>query len=163
MTFAWPTRLKYGVLAGLAGWLAGWLIALPFKVALAWRYVDAHASQLPGSLAEGMVIWAAFSLFMAMVGFVPLALPLLLLVPPRWIVRWRRFLIPGATLVAILAINRRMGLLNYYYFQHSDAIVSFFFSATNFFIMTFAPVMMWVYVVLARRRLSASGLDPDPR
>jgi hypothetical protein len=100
---------------------------------------------------------------MAMVGFVPLALPLLLLVPPRWIVRWRRFLIPGATLVAILAINRRMGLLNYYYFQHSDAIVSFFFSATNFFIMTFAPVMMWVYVVLARRRLSASGLDPDPR
>jgi hypothetical protein len=56
-----------------------------------------------------------------------------------------------------------MGLLNFYYFQHSHDIVSFFFTATNFFVITFALVMMCVYVLLAKRRLSAPGLRPDPR
>ena len=125
MTFAWRTRLKYAVLAGLAGWLAGWLVTIPFVVSMAWRYVDAHASQLPDAVAKGLVVWGAFSLFMAMAGFVPLALPLLLCVSPRWIVRWRRFLIPGVTLAAILAIYYRMGLLNGYYFLHPRDSLTF--------------------------------------
>ena len=163
MTFAWPTRLKYGVLAGLIGWLAGWLLTLPFELSVAWRYVDGHAWQLPVSLAKGMVVWGAFSLFMAITGFVPLALPMFLCVSPRWIVRRRLFLIPGVTLAAILALYYRMGLLNSYHFRHREAIVSFFFSAPNVFIITFALVMMWVYVALAKRRLSASGPLPDTR
>ena len=118
MTFAWTVRLKYGALAGLAGWLAGWLMTIPFVFRLAWRYVDAHASQMPVAVAKGMVVWGAFSLFMAMAGFLPLGLPLLLFISPRWIVRWRRFLIPGATLAALLAIYHRMGLLNAYHFLH---------------------------------------------
>jgi hypothetical protein len=158
MTFPWTVRLKYGALAGLAGWLAGWLMTIPFVFRLAWRYVDAHASQLPVAVAKGMVVWGAFSLFMAMSGFLPLGLPLLTLISPRWIVRWRRFLIPGATLAAILALYNRMGLLNAYHFLHPREIVYFFTTAPNLFIITFALVMMWVYIVLAKRRLSASGL-----
>jgi hypothetical protein len=155
MTFSWPTRLKYGVLAGLAGWLGGWLLTMPLELSLAWRYVDAQASRLPASLAQGLLVWAAFSLFMAMAGFVPLALPLLLCVSPRWIVRWRGFLIPGVTLAAILAIYYRMGLLNGYYFHHPHSLYSFFLTATNLFIVAFALVMIWVYTALAKRRLSA--------
>jgi hypothetical protein len=158
MTFAWTVRLKYGVLAGLSGWLAGWLFTIPLELSLAWRYVDAHASQLPGALAKGMVVWAAFSFFMAITGFVPLVLPLFLLVSPRWIVRRRRFLIPAVTLAATGAIYGRMGLLHSYYLRHSGAMVAFFFTAPNFFVIIFALVMMWVYTVLAKRRLSASGL-----
>jgi hypothetical protein len=160
MKFAWTLRLKYGVLAGLTGWLVGWLITIPLELSLAWRYVDAHARQLPVALAKGMVVWGAFSLFMAITGFVPLVLPLFLLVSPRWIVRLRSFLIPGVTLAALLAIFNRMGLLNGYYFRHPRSLYYFFISATNLFIITFALVMMWVYVVLAKRRLSASGLLP---
>jgi hypothetical protein len=155
MTFAWTVRLKYGVLAGLAGWLAGWLISLPFELSVAWRYVDGHAGQLPISLAKGMVVWGAFNFFMAIIGFVPLVLPLFLIISPRWIVRWRGFLIPGVTLAAILAIYYRMGLLSFYYFRHPHNIFAFFFTATNFFVIAFALVMMCVYVVLAKRRLSA--------
>jgi hypothetical protein len=157
-TFAWPTRLKYGALAALAGWLTGWLVSLPFEFAVAWRYVDGHANQLPDALAKGLVVWAAFSLFMAIAGFVPLGLPLLVLVPPRWIVRWRGILIPGVTLAAILVINHRMGLLNYYHVRHPRAVLAFFVTALNFFIVTFALVAIWTYVLLAKRRLSASGL-----
>jgi hypothetical protein len=80
-------------------------------------------------------------------------LPAFLLVPPRWIVRWRAFLIPAAGLAAILSVNRRMGLLHIYYFRHPHAIKEFFFSAPNFFVITFAMVVVWVYSVLAQRRL----------
>jgi len=155
MTFAWPTRLKYGLLAGLAGWLAGWLTTIPFVLSLAWRYVDAHARQMPEAMTKGMMVWGAFSLFMAMSGFVPLVLPLFLLISPRWIVRWRRYLIPGVTLAALLAIYNRMGLLNSYYFHRPRVLYYFFITAPNLFIITFALVMIWVYIALAKRRLSA--------
>ena len=158
MTFAWPTRLKYGLLAGLAGWLAGWLVTTPYVLSLAWRYVDARAGLMPEAVAKGMVVWGAFSLFVATAGFLPLALPLFLLISPRWIVRWRRFLIPGVTLAALLAIYHRMGLLNDYHFRHPRGLYYFFITAPNLFIITFALVMIWVYIVLAKRRLSASSV-----
>jgi hypothetical protein len=158
VTLSWTVRLKYGVLAGMAGWLAGWLMTFPFVLRHAWRYVDAHASQMPVAVAKGMVVWGAFSLFMATVGFVPLVL-LFLLISPRWIVRRRSSLLLGVTLAASLAFYYSMGLLHFYHFRHSQIILDFFFTAPHFFSIIFALVMMWVYVVLARRRLSAK----DPR
>ncbi len=152
-TFGWATRLKCGLLAAAVAWFAGWLIGFPFELFLAWRYVDGNARLLPEALVKGLVVWGGFSLFMAAAGFTPLVLPAVLLVPPRWIVRWRVFLIPAAGLAAILSVNRRMGLLNMYHFHHPRAIWAFFFSAPNFFVVTFALLVVWVYAVLAQRRL----------
>jgi hypothetical protein len=152
-TFGWLTRLKYGSLAALAGWWIAWAVCFPFELALAWRYVDGTARQLPSSLAKGLVVWGGFSLFMAMAGFVPLMLPLLLLVSPAWIVRLRRILIPAAPLVALLALYHRMGFLHAYYYRHPRELGTFFFTAPNFFAITFALVAVWVYVALAQRRL----------
>jgi hypothetical protein len=167
MTFAWPTRLKYGLLAGLAGWLSGCLTTIPYVLSLAWRYVDARAGQMPETVVKGMVVWDAFSLFMAAAVFLPVVLPLFLLISPRWIVRWRRLLIPGVTSAALLAIYYRMGLLHGFYFRHPGRLYYFFITAPNLFITTFALVMIWVYIALAKRRLSASGVVPsqvhDPR
>jgi hypothetical protein len=154
-TFGWATRLKYGFLAAGAAWLSGWIITFPFELSLAWRYVDGNARQLPVSLVEGMAVWGGFSLFMAMAGFAPLVLPAVLLIPPRWFVRRRRILIPGAPLAAILAIYQRMGLLHVYRFRHPEAIRAFFFTAPNFFVVTFALVVVWVYVMLAKRGLQS--------
>jgi hypothetical protein len=71
-------------------------------------------------------------------------------------VRWRAVLIPATALVAILSVNRRMGLLDMYHFRHPHAIQAFFFSAPNFFVVTFALVVVWVYAVLAQRRLRSA-------
>ena len=81
-------------------------------------------------------------------------LPSVVLIPPRWIVRWRGFLIPAAPLAAIPPIYRRMGLLNLYYLRHPSAVQEFFFTALNFFVITFALVVVWTYVVLAHERLT---------
>jgi hypothetical protein len=148
------------VLAALAGWLAGILVSFPFEFALAWRYVDGNVHRLPDSLAEGLLVWAAFSLFIAVAGFVPLMLPLVLLIAPASIVRWRRVLIPGAPLVALVAIYKRMGMLRPYYLRHTREVRAFFVTGPNFFVVTFALVVIWVYVVLAKRRLSATAPSP---
>jgi hypothetical protein len=157
--FGWRTRLKYGWLAAAAAWFAGWIITFPFELSLAWRYVDGNARQLPESLVKGMVVWGGFSFFMAMAGFAPMVLPAVLLISPRWFVRWRRILIPGAPLAAGLAIYQRMGLLHAYHFHHPKALKAFFFTAPNFFVITFALVVVWVYVMLARRRLRADAVE----
>src|ERR1700761_2588119 len=92
---------------------------------------------------------------MALVGFVPLILPAFLLVPPGWIVRSRKWLIPAAPLAALLAIYERMGLLHLYQFRHPSPIRDFFFSGPNFFVITFALAVVWIYSALAGRRLRA--------
>jgi hypothetical protein len=155
-TFGWLTRLKYALVAGGLGWLVGCLFSFPFDLSLAWRYVDGDARRLPHVLAEGIVVWGGFSLFMALAGFVPLMLPGFLLIPPRWIVRWRVLLIVLAPLSALLAIYGRMGLLNSYGLHHPEAVRAFFFSAPCFFAFSFALVVVWVYTMLARRRLAAA-------
>jgi hypothetical protein len=152
-TFGWLSRLKYGFLAALAGWWTGWAVCFPFELALAWRYVDGNVRQLPSTLAKGLVVWWGFCFFMAMAGFLPLMLPLILLVSPAWIVRLRLVLIPAAPLVALLALYQRMGLLHAFYYRHPRALGIFFFSAPNFFAITFALVAVWAYVALAQRRL----------
>jgi hypothetical protein len=155
-TFGWRTRLKYALVAGGLGWLVGWLISFPFEFSLAWRYVDGDARRLPYAVAEGMVVWGGFSLFMGLAGFVPLMLPCFLLIPPRWIVRWRGLLIVGAPLAALLAIYERMGLLNIYGLHHPQGARAFFFTAPDFFAISFALGVVWVYSALARRRLAAA-------
>ena len=152
-TFGWATRFRYGLLAAAVAWFAGWIITFPFELSLAWRYVDGNARLLPEALAKGLVVWGSFSLFMAAAGFTPLVLPAVLLIPPRWVVRRRVLLIPAAGLAAALAVDRRMGLLELYYFRHPHAIRAFFFTAPNFFVVTFALVVVWVYAALAQRRL----------
>jgi hypothetical protein len=152
-TFGWKTRLKYALLAAGTAWLAGWLITLPFELALARRYADGDARLLHDSLAKGLAVWGGFSLFMALAGFVPLVLPVFLLLPPRWMVRLRYVLIPAAPLGALLAIYNRMGFLHAYRLHHRQELKNFFFTAPNIFVITFALAVVWVYVVLAQRRL----------
>jgi hypothetical protein len=155
-TFGWQLRLKYALVAGGLGWLVGWLISFPFELTLAWRYVDGDALRLPHAIGEGLVVWGGFSLFMGLAGFVPLMLPCFLLIPPRWIVRWRVLLIVGAPVAALLAIYERMGLLNIYGFRHPEAARAFFFTAPDFFAISFALAVVWVYSALARRQLAAA-------
>ena len=102
-------------------------------------------------------MWGAFALFMGMAGFVPLVLPAFLLIPPRWMVRLRWVLIPAAPLGAMLAIYNRMGFLHVYHLHHRDELKVFFFTAPNIFVVTFALAVVWVYVMLARRRLQSGA------
>ncbi len=158
--FGWLVRLRYGLLAALIGWVAGWAVCFPFELIIARRYVLSYGAPLLVTLAKGLLVWAGFSGFMAAAGFVPIMLPWLVLISPRWLVRWRRLLIVATPLLAAAAIYRRMGMLHLYFLHHTEAVRSFFFTAPNIFVVTFALVVVWVYTTLAERRLAADRPRP---
>ena len=146
----------YAILAGGLGWLAGWIVSFPFELSTAWRYVDGDVHRLPMAMIKGSIVWAAFTTFMALLGFGPFMLPAFLLISPRWIVRRRWLLIPLAPFLAWLAIDEKMGFLHRYRFHHLRPVEEFFFTAPNFFVITFALVAVWIYIALADRRLRAT-------
>ncbi len=155
-TFGWATRLKFGLIAAAVAWFVGWIVSFPFELSLAWRYVDGNASRLPEVVVEGIDGLGRLQPVHGR-GWIhaPGAAG-----GPGGITALDRALaslpVPAAGLAAILSVNRRMGLLNMYHFRHPHAIREFFFSAPNFFVITFALVVVWVYSVLAQRRLRSA-------
>ena len=81
-----------------------------------------------------------------------------LLVPPRWIVRWRVIVIPFAVGVAFLSLGWRLHLFAWDQYTDSRAALDAFITAPNIFAWTFALILASVYIVLAARRLRP--LDP---
>ena len=152
--FGWQTRLLYALRAGLAGWIAGIMLTIPFEVGVAWRYVNGHTRELPLVLMKGMGVWSCFTLVMAGMAWLPLAVPVALLVPPGWIVRWRRILVPASGVAAIYAIGTRLLLFRADNFTSFDAAYRVFWTSPNVFAVVFACVLTGVYAMLARRRLA---------
>ena len=135
-------------------------MSFPFELSLAWRYVDGNARQLPDSLAKGLVVWGGFSLFMAMAGFVPLVLPALLLIPPRLDCALARLPDSGQRAGSAHVDLSAHGVAALFHFRHPRrTLVSFFFTAPNLFIVTFALVVVWAYVVLAQTTAAAGRLE----
>ncbi|HEV2274524.1 MAG TPA: hypothetical protein VGR96_10180 [Acidobacteriaceae bacterium] len=152
--FSWLSRLKYAALAGVAGWLAGVALTIPFEYGVAQRYVNGNAGEIPRVLAEGLLVWSAFTFFIAFVAWVPLVLPVLLLVPPAWLVRWRRLLVPCSVLVAGFAMGVRLNLFQHKNFVSEKAFLYAFGTAPYTFSLAFALVLAVVYVKMAARRLA---------
>jgi hypothetical protein len=149
----WAVRLRYAMLAGLAGWLAGVAVTVPFEIGVAARYLSGQAGSLLRTLAEGLAIWSAFAFFMALVAWLLLVLPVALLVPPRWIVSWRHVLVPLSPVAAALAMGLRLHIFEQRNLKSSEAFLNVFWIAPNVFGMTFALFLTMVYVLLAARRL----------
>jgi hypothetical protein len=151
----WSTRLLYATVAGFAGWIAGFLLTTPFEISEAWRYVDGQSRRMAWTLAEGLAIWAAFTLFMAVAGWLLLVWPVVLVVSPRWVVRWRGIVIPASGAAAVLAIGVRLHLFIGENFVDLPAFEQRFFTPQVIFALVFALALTATYCMLARRRLEA--------
>ncbi len=149
----WQTRLLYAVLAGLAGWIAGIVVTIPFEIRVAWRYVNGNTGQMPVVFLKGMVVWSCFALLMAAVAWLPMAVPVALLVPPQWIVRWSRIAIPASGLAAVGLMGHRLRFFQPENFTSFAVAYRVFWTAPDVFAVTFACFLTGVYAILARRRL----------
>ena len=72
-------------------------------------------------------------------------------------VRWRGLLIPAAIHGRPPCYLPAHGVVAYLSFSSSASHPAFFFTAPNFFVITFALVVVWVYRLLAGRRLRQLG------
>jgi hypothetical protein len=154
--FGWRIRLQYAAAAGFTGWIAGFLLTIPFELSLARRYLEGQSHGVAFTLAEGLTVWACFTFFMAAAAWVPLVMPFALLVPPGWAVRWRGMLVGAAAAAAILAMGKRLNLFVRDHFVDLPTIEYTFFTSQIVFAFVFAVVLTATYSVLAERRLSSS-------
>jgi hypothetical protein len=151
--FGWRIRFQYAAAAGIVGWIAGFLLTIPFEIALTARYLEGQARGFPITLAEGLTVWACFTLFMAAAAWGPLVLPLALLVPPAWAVRWRGILALAGSAAAVLAMGKRLNLFHKKHFVDLPTIEYTFFTSHIVFAFVFAIVLTVTYSLLAERRL----------
>lgn len=149
----WLARLQCGARALAAGWLAGVVATIPFEAEVARQYVNGNLHMLPRVLAEGMLVWTVFTLFMALAAWVPFVLPLVLLISPRHILRWRHFLVPVSPLLTVLAMSKRLNLLHAINFRSFAAFSAVYFTAPVIFAAIFALSMTASYMRLMDTRL----------
>lgn len=156
-SFGWPLRARLAGIAGLSAWLAGFLATIPFEAAVAWRYVNGRIALLPWTLAEGLTVWAAFTFLMAVAAWIPIVLPIALLLPPAWIVRARLIFIPGSVAASFLALAFRLHLFQRENFVSLAVFLDMFVSAEMTFVCIFGLVLAVVYTTLAARRIKPLG------
>jgi hypothetical protein len=143
-------RVRFSLLATLAGWLAATLLTLLyFELPELWT--NAPPGGILSDLRAGFALWTAFTLLVSAGLWCLLILPVALAVPGEWIVR-RRFRIAGCGGAgAVLLLGWRLGTWHDL-IDHNDGgnpISKLFLAYTGF-----AFVFAWVTTIVYARLLT---------
>ena len=159
MTITYARRVEYIAIGGLAGWLAGFLAALPAEIFIGLRDVGSEPKLLAATLSMGLCIWAIWTLLLALAAWLIFALPCALIADPAWLVRFRTRMLIVIGLTALLAV-----VLKLWSFRDPAAsthVLRFaLYVPYGSFAVVFSVVTAWLYIRLARGRLlrSRTGL-----
>jgi hypothetical protein len=97
-------RMLPSLIAVLAGWAAALIVTLPMQIAKIAANSFGGPVVLLRSLAEGTLIWALWTLAVAAGGWLFGLIPVILLAPESWLLRYRRTSLVLAGLFAWIAI-----------------------------------------------------------
>jgi hypothetical protein len=154
----WRTRLGYAALSGLAGWALAQIATLPSNLLTALR--DSEPHRVGQTLMLGALVWACWTLILALVAWLLIAAPLVLAVRPDLLVRLRRYIVWGALLAASGATLSKIRS-----FHDPAASTAFlrFFEVVPYgtFAVVYAVGTASVYIALAKRWLDRHG-DAHP-
>jgi len=93
------TRMRRSLVAVLAGWAATFVATLPMQIAKIMASSFGGPTVLLLSLAEGALIWALWCIIVAAGGWLFGLIPIVLLIPEDWLLRYPR---TSLTLAAVL-------------------------------------------------------------
>ena len=148
----YATRVKFIAIGGLAGWVAGFIAALPAEVFIGMRDAGGEPKLLAATLSMGLGVWAIWTLLLAVAAWLIFAVPCAMMASPEWLVRFRVRVLFGVGAVALLTV-----LIKLWSFQDraaSTATLRFIlYVPYGCFAVVFSVVTAWLYVRLVRRRL----------
>jgi hypothetical protein len=98
-------RLRYALLSGLGGWLLSQVACLPFNLVIAVRDTEGQMPLLLKTLAVGLLAWAAWTFWLALIGWGVVVLPLVITLRPCLLVRRRPWFLPGAAVLAAAVVG----------------------------------------------------------
>lgn len=148
-------RLRLSGAALVLGWLAGLIATAPFQVLVAERNSEGVAPLFCQLLLLGMAVWAVWSFFFALLGWLFAAVPLAVLIRPAWLVRHSKWLVAASGLAALAAPSVKFqvwkALLPH---EHIDKLNYRLYAV---FFTAYAVVMSAVYIRLLWQRRRFEG------
>ena len=100
-------RVAAGLLSSMTGWLAAWVLSLPFQVPELVR--NANAGFLLRHLAGGLGLWTLFTFSACMAVWLVVVLPGSLLLPSRLVRQWRWGIILAGAGCGVYTVGDRLG------------------------------------------------------
>jgi len=145
-------RVRYAAQSGLIGWLISQLFCLPFNLITAVRDTEGHARLFVQTLGYGLVAWAGWTLWLALIGWLVVVLPLVMTIRPCLLVRLRRRILLVAMLVAAAVIASQwhafLDMAGVSVWQRFAVMLPY-----ACFGLTFSVVTAAVYIQMSKRRL----------
>ena len=146
----WRRRLGYAAVSGLTGWALAQIATLPSNLLTAMR--DSEPHRMGQTLMLGTLVWACWTLILALVAWLLIAAPLVLAVRPSLLVRLRRYILGGASLAAVGATLSK--IRSFHDPAASTAFLRFFeIVPYGTFAVVYAVGTASVYIALAKRWL----------
>jgi hypothetical protein len=152
-------RVGYAALSGITGWLVGQIACLPVNVIVAVRDTEGQPKVFVETLFYGLLAWGLWTLLLAGVAWLLVALPLVMTIRPCLLVRLRWVVAIVATLGALSLAATRPTLF------HDTSAVGFLHKFQQvipygLFAISFTLVTAWMYILLAKRRLDRAATAP---
>ncbi len=154
------TRLRHALLALLAAWAIAMLTTIPFQIAVCLRNTDRDMHLFRQMLPLVLMIWFVWTLVLALVGWLLLALPIALLVDPRWVYRMSGWFMVGCAILSIAATSFHFEVWKVLrphipIDKHSYVLYTVF---TMSYSVTMAAVYSWLAGRSSRRRSTDSAI-----
>jgi hypothetical protein len=152
-------RAGYAALSGITGWVVGQIACLPVNVIVAVRDTEGQPKLFVETLFYGLLAWGLWTLLLAGVAWLLVALPLVITIRPCLLVRLRWVVAIAATLGALSLAATRPTLF------HDTSAVTFWHRFAQvipygMFAISFTLVTAWMYILLAKRRLDRAAAVP---
>ncbi len=158
-SFGYARRIGYLALSCLAGWFAGQIATVPTNLLIAVRNSQGDQRLFAQLLVlGGFVAWGGWTFLLGLAAGLFVALPLVLVIRPCLLVRFR---VAIYTVSASVAVG--ITLYKLHDFRDPTASSRFlrFFEALPYgiFSVVFSVTTAWVYLGLAKRRIETQDAD----
>lgn len=154
-------RLGHALLALLAAWSIAMLATIPFQTAVCLRNSDGDMHLFRHMMPLVLLIWFVWTLGLALVGWLFLALPFALLVNPKWIYRRRGWIMVACAILSAAATSFKFEVWKL--FGPHLLIDTHGYALYTVFTMSYSVTMAAVYSWLAGRPSSQRSTPPAAR
>ena len=136
-------RLRSATLAVLLGWAAGFLVTSPFQIVEVLRNSGSNLPLLLSALGYGFVVWIMITIAGVAAAWGCILLPIVLLVPPSWLLGHRRAVMVTGMCLSVLAVSYMVHVWTHFY---HDGIGLMNFEIYAGFAVAFSGVTAYCYL-----------------
>ena len=146
------TRLLLALRSGLYGWCAGLLASMPAELLVGWRDSQGDWRLFFAQTTAGLVAWSLWTLMLGAASWLIFAVPCVLLIPPKWLVRHRWWVLVITVVLSVRIVFMNLDPFQNFRRSRIPAHFALYMPYTSF-ASFFGIVTAWWYLHLVRKQL----------